>query len=113
VSILNIEKALKPNQHYRSDTARKPSKVAKPLLGSPQMVLRSRQRQRLGRRFLTNFTFSVAVRHRLLLDRESHQRYPPMFRSLKGFDCDLQVRLFVDLQNSNIQRLLTEVRPNR
>jgi hypothetical protein len=39
VSILNIEKALKPNQHYRSDTARKPSKVANPFLGSPQTVL--------------------------------------------------------------------------
>jgi hypothetical protein len=31
VSILNIEKALKPSQHYRSDTARKPSKVANPI----------------------------------------------------------------------------------
>src|SRR6266446_5780321 len=57
------------------------------------------------------FRLLSTLRHHLLLNRESHESYPPMFRSFNRPNLDFHVRLVVDLQNGNVQSPLTKVRP--
>jgi hypothetical protein len=65
-----------------------------------------------ARFFLAIFS-SFAVRHPLLLNRESHRLNPSMFCSLNRLNLDLHVRLVVDLQHGNVQGPLAKIRPDR
>jgi hypothetical protein len=60
-----------------------------------------------ARFFLAIFS-SFAVRHVLLLNRESHRLNPSMSCSLNRLNLDFHVRLVIDLQNGNVQGPLDE-----